>query len=101
MTDAHVRRPRLSKRSLRVWAWIAGGTAFFSPWVVLGLSPRPAEQATPAASARQRIIVRRITRRVIVQDTAKAPPPVQYVTSSSGGGSYSAPVTSSSGSVAH
>lgn len=99
MTEAHAKRPRLSKRALRVWAWVAGGLAFFSPWIELGLSPKAAAQASPTTSARPVIIVRKITRRVIVQNAAK-PVPVQYVSSSSGGGSYTAPpVTSTSGST--
>jgi hypothetical protein len=96
MTEARERRSRLSKRALRVWAWIAGGVAFFSPWVALGLAPKPTGQVT-SPKARQVIVVRKITRRIIVQDAAK-PAPIRYVTSSSSGGSYSPPTTSTSGS---
>jgi len=98
-TEPRERRSRLSKRALRVWAWIAGGLAFLSPWVALGLSPKPAGPTATAPKARQVIIVRKITRRIIVQDAA-SPPPIRRVTSSSGGGSYSPPTTSTSGSTA-
>ncbi|HEX7464539.1 MAG TPA: hypothetical protein VF382_06570 [Actinomycetota bacterium] len=97
-TEPRERRSRLSKRALRVWAWIAGGLAFFSPWVALGLSPKPAAQTGAAPKARQVVIVRKITRRVIVQGGAK-PAPIRQVTSGSGGGSYSPPTTSTSGST--
>ncbi len=97
-TEPRERRSRLSKRALRVWAWIAGGLAFLSPWVALGLSPKPAAQTGTAPKARQVVIVRKITRRVIVQGGAK-PAPIRHVTSSSGGGSYSPPTTSTSGSA--
>ena len=106
-TDARPQAPRkrrrLSKRALRTWAWLAAGLAFFSPWTILGLSPKPAVSATekPPRAPRPRrvIIVRKITRRVIVKDKAK-PQPVHYVysggsPSGSSGGSYSAPAPNS------
>lgn len=107
MTEAaHTERAkpkRASKRVLRAWAWIAGLIAFFSPWAVLGLQPKPAASAAPAQSGRQVTIVRKITRRVIVQAAPK-PQPVRYVYAggsgpSSGGGSAPAPSTSTGGSA--
>jgi hypothetical protein len=94
MTDAAPKRPRLSKRVLRAWAWIAGGIAFFSPWAVLGLSPKPATGAEVAKPPRQMVIVRKITRRVIIQDAPKSQP-VRYVYA---GGSSGSSVSGSSGS---
>ncbi len=104
MTDPAPRRLRLSKRALRAWAWIAGGIAFFSPWTILGLSPKPATGAEPAKQPRQVVIIRKITRRVIVRQAPKTQP-VRYVytgggssSSSSTSGSVSAPTTSTGGS---
>ncbi len=100
MTEPRARRTRLSRRALRVWAWVAGGLAFFSPWAALGLSPKPAAQAAQTPKDRPVIIVRRITRRVIVQDVAKpAAPQIRYVSSGSSGGAVAAPpTTTTSGS---
>jgi len=89
---------RHSKRMLRVWAWVAGAVAFFSPWTVLGLSPRPPASEAAGPTQRRVIIVRKITRRVIIREAPKDRP-VRYVyapaTSSVSG---SAPVTSTGGS---
>lgn len=80
---------------LRAWAWIAGGVAFFSPWTILGLSPKPAS-GTPEAGTGKRpvVIIRKITRRVIVR-AAPTSAPVRYVytggASSSGSSVSSAP----------
>jgi hypothetical protein len=100
MTDAAPKRPRLSRRALRAWAWIAGGIAFFSPWTVLGLSPKPAAGAEVARQPRQLVIVRKITRRVIIQDAPKSQP-VRYVyAAGTPGSSASGSSGSSSGSSA-
>lgn len=100
MTDRGPRRRRLPKRALRALAWITGGVAFFSPWTILGFSPKPAAGESPKATpVRRVVIVRKVTRRVIVRDAAKVPP-VRYVSPSSGGAVAPAPpVTSTSGSV--
>jgi hypothetical protein len=100
MTEPHARRSRLSKRALRVWAWVAGGLAFFSPWVALGLSPKPVARSVQTYGQRPVIIIRRITRRVVVQDAARpTAPQIRYVGSSSSGASAVAPpVTTTSGS---
>lgn len=99
MTDVRSKPRRLSKRLLRAWAWIAGALAFFTPWAVLGMSPKPAADAAAPAAGGRVIVIRRITRRVIIQDAPKAQP-IRYVyASGSSGSSASAPVTSSGGSA--
>lgn len=105
MTEAPVkpaRSRRLSKRALRVWAWIIGTAAFASPWVALGLSPKPSTASASPASKRPVVIIRKITRRVIVRSSPK-PAPVHYVYAggSSSGGSVSlaaSPTTTTGGS---
>ena len=100
---------RLSRPWLRVWAWILGAVAFFSPLAILGISPKPAgAQAEPAPPQVQkpRRVIHRVVRRVIVTQAApiQVAPSVNYASSgggysgsSSGGGStYSAPVTKGS-----
>jgi hypothetical protein len=102
MTEPRARRTRLSKRALRLWAWVAGGLAFLSPWAALALSPKPAAQAAQAPSERPVIIVRRITRRVIVRDAPRpSAPQIRYVSSgssSSAGSAVAPPTTTTSGS---
>ena len=99
MTEARADKPkRLSRGVVRLWAWVAGALAFFSPWVALGLNPKPAALATgeegrPRIPHRPVIIVHKITRRIVVQDPP-ADQPVQYVYS--GGGSTSSSTSSSS-----
>jgi hypothetical protein len=71
------RRPRLSKRALRAWAWIAGATAVFTPLGALAAQPRvPTERATPRP-----VIVKKLLRRVIVvaPRQASSPPRIVYV----------------------
>ena len=100
MTERAGRR-RASKRELRAWAWIAGGLAFFAPWVALGASPKPATGAAAATSDRPVVIVKRITRRVVIRDRP-TPAPVQYVvvapSSSSGSSSSGSAGTVAAGS---
>jgi hypothetical protein len=98
MTDRATKPRRLSKRALRAWAWLAGALAFFSPWAVLALSPRPLAGEAAAQTAPPLIITRKITRRVIIHDAPK-PQPIRYVTVGGGGGYSSAPVTSSGGTA--
>ena len=38
------RRPRVSKRELRAWAWVAGALAFLAPAAVLGAVPKPPQE---------------------------------------------------------
>ena len=90
---ARVGRRRASKRELRIWAWLAGGLAFFAPWAALGASPKPAADIAAGKAERPVVIVKKITRRVVIKDRP-APAPVQYVTVPS-----SSSASSSSGST--
>jgi hypothetical protein len=107
MTDGSTKaakRPRLSKRVLRAWAWIAGATAFFSAWAAIGLSPKPAVSAAGTVN-RPVTIVRKITRRIVITNAPK-PAPVHYVyvgggSSSSGGVSAPAPAPTTTGGSGH
>jgi hypothetical protein len=94
-----VRRPRLSKRALRAWAWIAGATAVFTP---LGLIAAQPKVATASAATQPRtVIVKKTVRRVIVVSPTANPGPqrVIYVGGGSSGGSAPAPVTTTGGSA--
>ncbi len=94
-----VGRRRASKRELRVWAWLAGGLAFFAPWAALGASPKPATNVAAGKAERPVVIVKKITRRVVITDRP-ASAPVQYVTvpSSPSGSSSSGSGTVAAGS---
>jgi hypothetical protein len=98
MTEAG-RRPRASKRELRLWAWVAGGLAFLAPAAVLGAAPKPPQDAARAAE-RPRVVIRKITRRIVITQPA-ASAPVRYVsggTASSGSSSMaSVPAATSTG----
>ncbi len=75
----------MSKRMLRIVAWAAGTASFFSPWVVLGLAPRPVSVA--AAPAPKVIIRHRVVRHVVwTQAPASKQQQVRYVYVSVGGG---------------
>ena len=92
------RRPRLSKRALRLWAWLAGSAALAAPLGALAVQPKvPAEHAAPRP-----VIVQKVLRRVIVvtpRQQQPSQPRIVYVGSgSSGGGSAPAPVTTTGGS---
>lgn len=100
MTE-RARRPRVSARELRAWAWVAGALAFLAPAAVLGAAPRPPTTAAPA-SERPTLVIRTLTRRIVVTRPA-APAPVRYVaggTASSGSGASNPPpaATSTGGS---
>jgi hypothetical protein len=93
MTDRAVapRRPRLSKRALRVWAWIAGATAVFAPLGALAAQPTiPTERAAP-----RQVIVKKLLRRVIIVSPHQqtSPPRIVYVGggASTGGSAPAAP----------
>jgi hypothetical protein len=100
MTDAAAatRRPRLSKRALRAWAWIAGAAAVFAPLGALAVQPRiPSERADPRPT-----IVKNLRRRIIVvaPQQRSSPPRVVYVGGgSSAGGSAPAPPATTGGSA--
>jgi hypothetical protein len=92
------RRPRLSKRALRAWAWVAGGTALFAPLGALAAQRAP---STTVAVPRP-VIVKKVLRRVIVvspQRKAIRPRVVYVGGGTSGAGSASAPVTTTGGSA--
>ncbi len=100
---------RASRGEVRAWAWILGSFSFLAPWAVLGLSPKPAADASPTPAAKgpttttQRPVVMVITKKIIVTTTAAAPvaarttsgaAPIQYVYAPA---PASAPVTVSCG----
>jgi hypothetical protein len=92
------KRPRLSKRVLRAWAWIAGGLALFAPLGALAAQPKIATRAAPTRP----VIIRKVLRRIIVVSpkTSPAPQRIVYVGGGSGGGgSAPAPVTTTGGSA--
>ncbi len=93
------RRQRLSKRTLRAWAWVAGGAALFTPLAALAAQPKV---GTTSASAPRPVIIKRVVRRVVVV-TAKqptAPARVVYVGGGTGGTAPApAPVTTTGGST--
>lgn len=95
------RRRRLSRRTLRTWAWIAGGAALFAPLGALAAQPKV---ATAVAASRPRpVVIHKVLRRVVVvAPQAKTPPPQIVYTGggSSGGGGGAAPVTTTGGSGA-
>jgi len=83
---------------VRVWAWALGTLAFLTPWALLGLSPKPAAQATdpapPQPPQQPAPVVHRVVKRVIIHQAPprRTRPTVSYVgegSSSSGGGSWS------------
>jgi len=68
---------RASRGQVRAWAWILGTFSFVAPWATLGLSPKPAADASPTPApkgqtAPQRPVVMVITKKIIVT-TAEAP----------------------------
>jgi hypothetical protein len=107
MTDTPRRKARWSRGRLRTLAWTTGIATFLAGAGALGAAPMP-ETAQPPRDRwvpRQRVIVRRITRRVVVVEPA-ASAPVTYVqapavsssSSSSGGAPAPAPPPPTGGS---
>lgn len=100
MTEARpVKKPRWSSGKVRALAWATGSATFLGGLGVLGMSPKPATAGGEAAQARQKpikqkIIIRRITRRVVIVD----PPTQTPVYYASGGSSYSGSYSSGSSS---
>jgi hypothetical protein len=94
------RRNRASKRMLRFLSWVVGTATFLSPWVILGISPRP---AVGAQTVQPSVIVRhRVVRRVVwLKSRARAKPSIRYVYVSGGGSGVggSAPTVSTGGSA--
>jgi hypothetical protein len=99
MTDVPRRKARWSRGRLRTLAWATGIATFLAGVGALGASPMPETAQPPREDRRvprQRVIVRRITRRVVVVEPATSAP-VTYVqapsvsSSSSSSGSAPAP----------
>jgi hypothetical protein len=63
--DHGKRHRRVSKRSLRAMAWVAGIVSFVSPWVGLGVTRNPVSASTPP-SKRQVVITHKVIKRVVV-----------------------------------
>ncbi len=62
------RRTRVSRSRVRLWAWTAGALSFLSPWLLLAVSPKPAQGETQSSSA---ISPRSLARPVVVVVTKK------------------------------
>lgn len=83
MPDARPPAKRRANRSaVRAWAWILGTFSFLAPWTILGLSPKPAADASPTPATkgpttRQRPVVMVITKKIVVTTTAAASVPVR------------------------
>jgi hypothetical protein len=98
------RKRRMPKGAVRTFAWIGGAASFLSPFVVLGVAPKPAPAATgPTQSAPRRVlVVHHVIRKIIITEAPTSSGP-QYVSSGSGGTVYvpapaAPPVASSGGS---
>ena len=92
--EARGRKARWSRGRLRALAWTTGLATFLAGIGALGSTPMPERAQAPRDrwAPRQRVIVRRITRRVVVVEPA-ASAPITYVQAPSVS-------SSSSGSVA-
>lgn len=90
-TEAPRRKARWSRSRLRTIAWTTGIATFLAGVGALGAAPMPeqAQQSRGRWAPRQRVIVRRVTRRVVVVEPATSAP-ITYV---------QAPSVSSSGTV--
>lgn len=104
MTEVRRRKTRWSRWRLRTLAWTTGIATFLAGVAALGASPLPETTQPPRDRSvpRQRVVVRRITRRVVVVEPAKNTP-VTYVqaptvSSSSGGAPAPAPPPPTGGS---
>ena len=80
---------RWSKGRVRALAWVTGAATFLAGFGILGAAPKPSTaNATDSSNRqkppRQRIIVRKVTRRVVVVDPVVTAP-VTYVPTTSGG----------------
>ena len=80
MADAPRRKARWSRGRLRTLAWTTGIATFLAGVGALGASPMPETVQPPRDRwvPRQRVVVRRITRRVVVVEPA-ASAPITYV----------------------
>lgn len=101
-TEKGSRKARWSRGRLRALAWTTGLATFLTGIGVLGAAPMPEREHVPGDGwvPRQRVIIRRITRRVIVVEPA-ASAPITYVQAPSVGssppGSMAAPAPPSTG----
>jgi len=73
---------RASRREVRAWAGILGTFSFLAPWAILGLSPKPAADASPTRAPKgpttpQRPVVMVITKKIIVTTTAATSGPAR------------------------
>ena len=87
------RAKRWSKGRIRAVAWVAGGATFLAGSSALGVAPKPATadasgKAQRPRAPRQRIVIRKITRRVVITDPVVAAP-VHYEPSSTSSSSTS------------
>lgn len=94
--DARRRPLRLSRRSARLVAWIAGAASFIAMWASIGADPKPEAVASVRTATRaepRRILIRRTVRRVIVTHrvTVPAEPQIRYVTVAAPAASAPAP----------
>jgi hypothetical protein len=95
-TDAARRKARWGRGRLRALAWTTGIASFLAGIGVLGAAPMPEGSPLPRDGwvPRQRVVVRKITRRVVVIEPAVSAP-VTYVqapsVSSSSSGTVAAP----------
>lgn len=93
---------RWSKGRVRALAWVTGAATFLAGFGILGAAPKPSTANATGRShrpkaPRQRIIVRKVTRRVVVVDPVVSAPVYYAPTTSSGGSSYTGGTTSSGG----
>ena len=93
---------RWSKGRVRALAWVTGVATFFAGFGILGAAPKPSSaNATgpsgPQKPPRQRVIVRKVTRRVVVVDPVVTAPVTYAPSTSTGDGSSTAGTTSTSG----
>lgn len=89
-----MKKRKLSKRSVKVIAWIASVIAFALPWVVIQGIPRPAVTADP-----QLVVVPNGSRVVVTQTPAGGAGGV-VVTSGQGGGGVTTPAVATTGGSA-
>ena len=73
---------RASRGEVRAWAWTFGTFSFLAPWAILGLSPKPAADASPTQAPKgpttpQRPVVMVITKKIIVTTTTAASAPAR------------------------
>jgi hypothetical protein len=93
LVGAPTKKRKLSKRSVKVIAWIASVGAFVLPWAVIQAIPRPAVTADP-----QLVVVPNGSHIVVTQAAAGGSSGV-VVTSGQGGGVTTPAVATTGGSA--